>query len=692
MRNLAEKYLKQMLGEKASFHKDQYESIEAVLLGNKTLVIQKTGWGKSIVYFIATKIFRDQGKGVTILISPLLSLMRNQIEAARNIGLNAFTLNSSNEEDWDEIEEKIANDQCDILLISPERLSNPRFKKLLEKFSKGIGFFVVDEAHCISNWGHDFRLDYKRIINIIKTLPSNIPVLATTATANARVVDDIVSQMGSEINVIRGPLKRESLQLQVVNLKSQAERLAWLSEKIPHLKGSGIVYCTTTADCRKVAKWLRDNGINAQAYYAKVEEHSRYTREELEQMLIDDELKVLVSTDALGMGFDKPNLAFVIHYQKPINLVAYYQQIGRAGRKIENAHVVLLAGGEDNDAINEYFINSAFPTKKQMRAVLNLVEESEQGVKVSDVLKQFNLGKNKIEQCFKFLEMDNLVSKEGSSYFRTVVREQISLESKKITEQRLQELNTMNDFCLTEDCYMEFISRELDDHTAKSCNRCSNCLGKPIISKTVSKQTVASAVQFLKGEFLKIKPRKRWPNVGNENIKGNIKEKFRNEEGRALSQYRDAGWGSMVNEDRYINEEFREELVEAAVDFILKKWDPSPAIEWVTSVPSLRHPELVPSFAKRIAEKMGLPYYGVIVKVEQSQEQKDMRNSVQQVSNIINSLEITQNCPSGNVLLVDDIMNSGWSFTVCGFCLRNAGSGLVYPFALSSTGGGSDSD
>lgn len=692
MRKMAEQYLKGMLGNDARFHTDQYESIQSILSGNKTLVVQKTGWGKSIVYFIATKILRENGKGLTILISPLLSLMRNQIEAARKIGLKAFTLNSSNEEDWDEIKEQILTDNCDILLVSPERLGKRDFQELLQGVTKGIGMFVIDEAHCISNWGHDFRLDYKKIVNIVKTLPSNVPILATTATASNRVVEDIASQIGFDLNIIRGPLTRESLQLQVVNLKSQAERLAWLAERIPNIDGSGIVYCSTTSDCRKVAKWLKNKNIDAHAYYGNVEGNSEYTREELEQMLLDDEIKVLVATDALGMGFDKPNLSFVIHYQKPGNLVAYYQQIGRAGRKLEKAHVVLLAGGEDDDEINEYFITSAFPTKKQMKIILELVENSRDGMKLTDVLKEINIGYKKAEQCLKFLELERLVYKEGSKFVRTPVKENISLESKKITELRMQELRIMNEFCLTNECYMEFIAKQLDDYSATSCNRCSNCIEKPILPITVSYKNVAKAIQFLKGEFLKIKPRKKWPAGGVPGFKGMIKNGLINEEGRALSQYGDAGWGKMVKEDRYINKEFREELVEASAHFILETWKPNPMPEWVTAVPSLRHPELVPLFAQRLAEKLELPYYDAIIKVEQSEEQKDMKNSAQQVENIIDSYDIAEGICSGNVLLIDDIMNSGWSFTVCGYYLKEAGSGLVYPFALSATGGGSDSD
>ncbi|MFD2413201.1 RecQ family ATP-dependent DNA helicase [Paenibacillus rhizoplanae] len=691
MREIAEGYLKQMLGDEASFHQDQYESIEAVISRQRTLVVQKTGWGKSIVYFISTKILRDSGSGITILISPLLSLMRNQIESAKKIGINAVTLNSSNEEEWDKVEEQIQQDKCDILLISPERLSNNRFQELLQKIEKGIGLFVIDEAHCISNWGHDFRPDYRRIVNIVNTLPANVPVLATTATANSRVIADISSQVGAQIKVIRGPLIRESLQIQVIRLQSQAERLAWLAKNIPNIDGSGIIYCSTTADCRKVAKWLRTEGIDAYPYYAKVEEAYSLTRPDLERKLMNDEIKVLVSTDALGMGFDKPNLSFVIHFQRPGTVVAYYQQIGRAGRALENAYAVLLTGEEDNE-IQEYFINAAFPSDFQLQEVLNVIEDSDNGVSVNGILKSVNIGKAKAEQCLKLLEIENFAYKSGSKYYRSVVPFNISSHAEEVTAQRYRELEVMEELCSTSDCYMDFIAKQLDDNTSKPCGRCANCKRKPLVSPTVEPFEVAEAVQFLKGENLIIQPRKRWPIGGSTGLTGNIGQDFLNNHGRALSQYGDAGWGKLVKEDRYTNESFSNELIEAAADFVLNKWKPEPMPDWVAAVPSLRHPHLVPSFASKLATRLGIPYYNAIEKVKHSEEQKNMRNSLKQVENIFDSFKVVENICSGNVLLVDDIMNSGWTFSVCGYLLRKAGSGVVYPFALSSTGGGSDAD
>lgn len=340
MRQRALSLLRAMVNNQAVFKEDQLEAIESVLNREKTLVVQRTGWGKSMVYFIATKLLREQNEGPTILISPLLSLMRNQIESARKIGINAVTINSSNDEEWDEIDELLSRNQCDILIVSPERLSNQRFINntlpLIEN-NGGIGFFVVDEAHCISDWGHDFRPDYRRIVRIVNGLSPNVPILATTATANNRVVRDIEEQLGNDLKIMRGTLKRESLRLSVLHMPDHAKRLAWLAEQIPQMNGTGIIYCTTIGECDRVSSWLQSQGINALPYHSRCED-----RELLESKLIRNEIKALVATDALGMGFDKPDLGFVFHYSMPGSLVSYYQQIGRAGRSLSNADVVLL--------------------------------------------------------------------------------------------------------------------------------------------------------------------------------------------------------------------------------------------------------------------------------------------------------------------------------------------------------------
>lgn len=383
--NIALKHLKQMFGPEAEFREDQYEAIEKVLTENKLLVVEKTGWGKSIVYFICTKLLRENGSGPVILISPLLALMRNQVMTAEKLGLSALTYNSETN-DKDEIIQALINNKCDILLISPERLSNKSDMELiLNSISGNIGMFVIDEAHCISDWGHDFRPDYRRISSIIKTMPPNVPILATTATANQRVIDDIVSQLGN-IKVLRGPLIRESLKIQVIKMDSQSERMAWLLENIPIIKGSGIIYCLTKRDTERVAEWLNRNGIRAAAYTSDTDKDEKKI---IENEFMKNRIKCIVATVALGMGYDKPDISFVIHFQRPGNIVSYYQQIGRAGRQIDEAYVILLSGKED-DAIQDYFIRTAFPTEIEMTEVVKILENAEDGLKKTEILKNAN--------------------------------------------------------------------------------------------------------------------------------------------------------------------------------------------------------------------------------------------------------------------------------------------------------------
>lgn len=686
--------LKNMFGEEAVFRTGQLEAIKKVVNSERVLVVEQTGWGKSIVYFIATKIRREHKQGITFLISPLLSLMRNQIQNATKIGVIAETINSDNTEDWEIVKEKITKNQCDVLLLSPERLSNEEFINTILPHIN-IGMFVVDEAHCISDWGHDFRPDYQRIVNIVKKLPRNIPVLATTATANNRVVDDIKDQLGNEIYIQRGKLVRESLKIQVIELSDQAERLAWLHENIDKLPGTGIIYCLTTSDCDRVSRWLKSKGHNVESYHSKINIEGYTTKELREQreiMLMNNEIKALVATISLGMGFDKPDLGFVVHYQRPGNIVSYYQQIGRAGRNIDSAYAILLAGREDNE-IQEYFINSAFPTEEDMEQVLNVVSESRNGLSIDEIMNKVNMKQRKLkDKILKFLILQNAVEKHNNIYVRTLNQWNPDIEkSKKITDLRYEEMSKMEEFVKTKDCFMQFVAEELDDENAQICGNCTNCIKRDYFSKTVESKNVKEAISFLKGDYITIAPRKKWPPKSTTDKKGNIKMELRVSEGRALCAYSDAGWGKIVKEDKYDNCEFRNELVIAAARLI-NNWDMEDTPTWVTSVPSQRRPKLVKEFAEKLAKELGLKYYPIIEKTKDTPEQKTMQNSNMQLSNIYDSFSLKGSCPSGPVILVDDMVDSRWTFTVIGAMLRENGSGNIYPFALSTTAGGDTSD
>ena len=674
--------LRQMLGKQADFRPGQWEAIETVAARRgRALVVQRTGWGKSLVYFLATKLLREQGAGPTLLISPLLSLMRNQIEMAGRIGVRAVTIHSANREEWDAAEQSLSEDRCDLLLVSPERLNNERFlKSVLPSIAGRVGLFVVDEAHCISDWGHDFRPDYRRIVRILQHLPKGVPVLGTTATANNRVVADVQSQLGPGLTVLRGPLARASLRLQNVVLGDQSERLAWLAENLNKFPGSGIIYCLTVADSERVAKWLKSNGIRAEAYHAG--DDANLDRPALEQALLNNEIKALVATVALGMGFDKPDLGFVIHFQRPGSVVAYYQQVGRAGRAVDRAYGILLSGRED-DEIQDYFIESAFPKPQSMTDILDALAQSD-GLTLNEILEQVNIQRSVAEKSLKLLEVDGAVGiefKKVIRYFRTPNPWRPDIERyDRVTALRRQELAQMQAYVAHTGCLMEFLERALDDPDAKPCGQCANCRGRGFLPQ-VSTAVVAQAVEFLKRDELILEPRKRWPT--GLFPKTVISDEAQNASGRALCYYGDAGWGALVRDDKYVRGHFSDDLVRASAELIRERWRPDPSPEWVTAIPSRRHPRLVYDLAERLAVELDLPFVTALTRTGDAAEQKTMANSAMQARNVRGTLAVSGSVYPGPGLLVDDIVDSGWTLTLAGWLLRMNGSGVVYPFVLA---------
>lgn len=677
--------LKKILGSDAQFRIGQWEAIEAVAIKKqRALVVQRTGWGKSMVYFLATKLLREQGAGPTLLISPLLSLMRNQIEAAGKIGINAQSINSDNRQEWSEINDLLLNNKCDLLLISPERLNNAEFRnKVLLAISGKIGMFVVDEAHCISDWGHDFRPDYRRIVRIITILPHGVPVLGTTATANDRVVADIQSQLGDKLLILRGPLDRKSLRLQSIRLPARSERLAWLAHNLNKFTGSGIIYCQTQADTECVADWLVQRGFSAKAYHAGLNGDGE--RFALEQAFLNNDVKILVATVALGMGFDKPDIGFVIHFQCPGSVIAYYQQVGRAGRAIDKSYGILLAGEEDLK-IQKHFINSAFPEPKVYLNVLKALEDSN-GLKFSDVLGKVNISRTMAEKVLKILEIDGAIGREKELYFRTPNQWHYDHERiDQVLSLRKSELAEMQRYVDYDGCSMNFLLKALNDPYTGDCGRCANCK-KRRLSSTVPSTLLNEANKFINEIAIVIDPKIQVPQSFLPDQTARIPEEYRNQPGRALANYGDTGWGSMVAVNKYENGKFSEVLIQASLDLILNNWHPDPMPEWVCCIPSIRHPQLVPDFAKAIASQLGIPYVVALRKTNQSAEQKLMLNRFMQARNVIQSLNVSGKILPRPVLLIDDIIDSGWTLTIAGYLLRKAGSGIVYPFVLAKATG-----
>jgi ATP-dependent DNA helicase RecQ len=677
-----------------AFREGQWEAIvQLVNARGRVLCVQRTGWGKSMVYFVAAKLMREQGLGPTLIISPLLALMRNQVEAAVRLNLRAERIDSTNATEWRAVRERLLNDEIDILLISPERLANDDFvANTLLPIAGRIGLLVIDEAHCISDWGHDFRPDYRRIGQVLRRLPQNIAVLATTATANHRVVDDVQVQLGGVVTLQRGALIRNSLVLQTVTLNSPAERLAWLADHLPGLPGTGIVYTLTTRDADRVAEWLRHNGLNAQSYHGGKTDQER---QDLETALLNNEIQCLVATTALGMGYDKPDLGYVVHYQTPGSVVFYYQQVGRAGRAIDKAYGVLLSGHEEDD-INAFFRASAFPPEWQISRILNALEESEEGMTVRELERAVNLRQSQIEKVLKLLVVEDAapVVKIDAKWSRTahnfiLDRERIEY----LTHQREQEWAQMKQYIGSTTCLMQFLASALDDEMAAACGKCAVCAGEPPVSTRLSKERLIAAQRFVRHSEMVLEPKKQW-DIGalTESSrkygwsKLNIPVHLRAEEGRVLSRWGEPVWGQLVRDGKAAGH-FDDDLVAASVELICQRWPFACAPTWIACVPSTRHPTLVKDFARRVAAALDLPLHIVIVKTREAEPQKGMENRFHQCHNLdgVFAIETGAADVSGPVLLIDDVTDSGWTMALTAALLRQAGSGAIYPYALATT-------
>jgi ATP-dependent DNA helicase RecQ len=667
----------------AQFHDGQAEAIRHVVENRgRLLVVQKTGWGKSSVYFIAGKLLRDSGGGPALLVSPLLALMRNQIEGARRMGVRAETIHSDNRDEWEEVLTRIRRDEVDILLISPERLANAGFvANVLSVMAGRLSLLVIDEAHCISDWGHDFRPHYRLIQRIVVNLPRNLRLLATTATANNRVIEDLRATLGPDLAVMRGPLNRPSLFLQTIRIPSSAERMAWISENLSRLPGSGIIYTLTIRDAERLTGWLQQEGFEAECYTSRSGER----RQEIEQALLHNRVKALVATTALGMGFDKPDLGFVIHYQAPASVVAYYQQVGRAGRAVSFAYGVLLSGEEETE-ITDYFIETAFPTPEEVGTLLELLQSHPWGLSVPEMMGGLNLGKARIEKTLQLLSLESPapIVKDGTKWVLTTadLSGEFWERARRLTDLRHLEQQQMQQYVDLKEGHMEFLIRALDGQAGPIAVPAVKPL--PITPHVAA---VERAIAFSRGRDIMIEPRVMWPSGGmpRMGVRGKIPQELRLEVGRCLCLWGDPGWGELVRHGKYEDRHFSDELIRGLVEMV-DRWQPEPFPTWITSVPSKRHPALVPDLGIRFAAVLNLPFVAAIVSVKAHPTQKSMLNMTQQALNLDGVFEVvTEAVQSGPAFLLDDMVDSRWTVTVAGYLLRVQGSGPVYPVALALT-------
>ena len=694
LRERATAALRRLVGrDDVDFRDGQLEAVNELVAGRRrVLVVQRTGWGKSAVYFVATALRRAEGAGPTVIVSPLLALMRDQIAAAERAGIKAVTLNSTNADEWGAVSGALARGEVDVLLVSPERLNNPRFRdEQLPALAASCGLLVVDEAHCISDWGHDFRPDYRRIRDLLTTLPERTPVLATTATANARVVTDVVEQLGAggrDVLTLRGPLARASLRLGVLPLAAPEQRLAWLIAHLGDLTGSGIVYTLTVAAAEDVAVALREAGHQVAAYTGRTEPSERIR---LEEALRDNEVKALVATSALGMGFDKPDLGFVLHLGAPSSPVAYYQQVGRAGRATERADVLLMPGPEDKD-IWRYFASASMPRQDQADAVVRALSESPKALSTVALESVVDVRRTRLELLLKVLDVDGAVHRVPGGW--TATGEPWTYDAERygrVSEAREREQQLMVDYERTDRCRMAFLQETLDDASAEPCGRCDRCT-EPWFDTRIPEAAVNTARSRLQRPGVVLETRAQWPSGMDRlgvPLKGRIAPSVSMQEGRAVARLSDLGWGQRLRELlRGEDREVPAEVVRACVDVLAGwGWQERPCA--IVSIPSRRRPQLVGTLAAGLGQLGRLPYLGALDLVEGGPVGEPGGNSAFRLANVWGRLAVGPELASslsgipGPVLLVDDISDSRWTLTVCSGVLRVAGAPAVLPLTLA---------
>ncbi|WP_447040403.1 RecQ family ATP-dependent DNA helicase [Streptomyces sp. DSM 118878] len=695
----------------ARLREDQWQAVAALVKERRrALVVQRTGWGKSAVYFVATALLRRRGAGPTVIISPLLALMRNQVESAARAGIRARTINSANPEEWGTIYGEVERGETDVLLVSPERLNSVDFREqVLPELAATTGLLVVDEAHCISDWGHDFRPDYRRLRAMLAELSEGVPVLATTATANARVTADVAEQLGTgagEALVLRGTLERESLRLGVVRLPDAAHRLGWLAEHLSALQGSGIIYALTVAAAEEATAFLRQRGFDVASYTGRTENADRL---QAETDLQENRVKALVATSALGMGFDKPDLGFVIHLGSPSSPIAYYQQVGRAGRGVEHADVLLLPGKED-EAIWRYFADTAFPPETQVRQTLAALADAGRPLSVPALEASVDLRRTRLETMLKVLDVDGAVKRVKGGWTATGADWMYDAERYAwVAKQRAAEQQAMRDYVSTTECRMEFLRRQLDDEGAVPCGRCDSCAG-PWADSAVSAETLTGAAKELDRPGVEVEPRRMWPTgmpALGVDLKGRIPAKEQCSTGRAIGRLSDIGWGNRLRPllaENAPDGPVPDDVLRAAVD-VLADWarsgagwasgaDDAPARPvGVVAVPSLSRPQLVGSLAQGIASIGRLPFLGTLTYTgAQGAHAARRSNSAQRLRALSGAFAVSDELAGalaaapGPVLLVDDSTDSGWTLAVAARLLRRAGADQVLPLVLAAAG------
>ncbi len=650
------------------FHDLQWEVIEQDLAGNRILFVEKTGFGKSLCYqFPATQL-----KGVTIVFSPLIALMRDQVRSMQEKGITAAAINSNQIPEENEAIIALArSNKLDILYIAPERLENAAWISAAREMK--IAMIVIDEAHCISMWGQSFRPNYRRIVTLVKLLPRNFPVLATTATATTRVQADIIEQVGSGLKPVRGRLLRSNISLSVVMVQNEDEKFYWLAEYLPKLPKTGIIYTGTQANTDIYSNWLQFLGYNSAAYSGRLDSESR---KRIETDFIANRYDAVVSTNALGMGIDKPDIRFIIHTQIPQSPIHYYQEIGRSGRDGREAHAILLYNPDEDHELPESFIDGTKPSVEKYESIISITRKALLGR--NEVIKAANLKQTQVNVILSDLIDQGIINEidgKRKKYFYNPEAPEFDPTGFELlrTVQR-EELTRMIDYTALQTCRMEYLCNYLGDDQLKKCDICDN--------------DTRNYLNLSKGEAYKNKLQEFretfFPLLEVESQRSSIIN------GVAASYYGITNVGAALRHSKYEDGgDFPDWLLKVTLKAFRKHYG-NTRFDLILFVPPSESGKLVENFALKISSVLKIPISDKLIKRSSTSPQKVFHSGISKKDNVKDKFiyENPEEIEGKNILLIDDIFDSGYTIKEIGQYLTTIGADCIAPLVIAKTVGG----